>query len=77
LHRQWYVVRSPARRPSRAVAAFEEFLMTSARDVLRRPLSRGADPQGRPSGARRSRRPTRAARERGPGSPGRAAARVG
>jgi DNA-binding transcriptional LysR family regulator len=47
LHRQWYVVRSPARRPSRAAAAFEEFLMSSARDVVQR--SGGSGINGRRS----------------------------
>ncbi len=50
LHRQWYVVRSPARRPSRAAAAFEDFLMSSAREVVHRAGGRGSD--GRRPGAK-------------------------
>jgi DNA-binding transcriptional LysR family regulator len=50
LRRQWYVVRSPARRPSRAAAAFEDFLMSSAREVVHRAGGRGAN--GRRSASR-------------------------
>jgi DNA-binding transcriptional LysR family regulator len=83
LHRQWYVVRSPARRPSRAAAVFEEFLIGSARDILRG--GGGRDPDGRGSGsrldgsgpgagrARRGRSKTRRVRVKGKAS-GRAAA---
>ena len=48
LHRQWYIIRAPGKRLSRAAEAFQDFLLTSADAVVGRAGSRG--PEALPGG---------------------------